>query len=112
MDILIITYEEDKTEDVCFIHNSAFMSYIEEFGILYGYRNLSPNEIGSWIKDPQSKIWLAYVDNEPVGYVHCSQRTEKKDNEILTMWFVETFEELGQSKLAVIPSFRKKGIAI
>jgi len=110
VDISIIRYDKDKAEDVCIVHNSAFKSYIEDFGMLYGYRNLNPNEIRNWIKNPENKIWLAYVDNEPVGYVHCSQRIENKDNEILTMWFVETFEEIGQSRIAVIPSFRKKGI--
>ena len=110
-DILIIPYEKDKAEDVCVVHNSAFKSYIEDFGMLYGYRNLNPDDIRNWIKNQESKIWLAYADNEPVGYVHCAQRIEKKDNEILTMWFVETFEEIGQSKIAVVPRFRKKGIA-
>lgn len=111
VDISIISYENDKAEDVCLVHNSAFKSYIEDFGILYGYRKLKPNDIRNWIKNIESRIWLAYVENEPVGYVHCSQRIEKKDNEILTMWFVETLEEIGQSRIAVIPSFRKKGIA-
>lgn len=111
VDISIISYEDDKAEDVCVVHNSAFKSYIEEFGMLYGYKNLNPDEICSWIKDTYSKIWLAYVDNKPVGYVHCSLVKEKKDNEILVFWFVETVEGRGQSRIAVVPSFRKKGIA-
>ena len=111
VDISIIPYEKDKAEDVCIVHNSAFKSYIEEFGMLYGYRKLKPNDIRNWIENLESIIWLAYVNNNPVGYVHCSQRIEKKDNEILTMWFVETLEERGQSKIAVVPPFRKKGIA-
>ena len=111
VNISIIPYEDDKAEDVCIVHNSAFKSYIEEFGMLYGYKILTLSDIRNWIKNQESKIWLAYANNEPVGYVHCSQRIEKKDNEILTMWFVETFEETGQSKIAVVPPFRKKNIA-
>ena len=111
VDISIIPYEKDNAEDVCIVHNSAFKAYIEEFGMLYGYKKLNPNEIHSWIKDLHSKIWLAYVDNKPVGYVHCSLVEEKKDNDFLVFWFVETVEGRGQSRIAVVPSFRKKGIA-
>ncbi len=111
VDISIILYEEDKAEDVCIVHNSAFKSYIEEFGMLYGYQKLNPNDIQNWIKNPESLIWLAYVENEPVGYVHCSTEVKKKDNEFMVFYFVETMVGRGQSKIAVIPSFRKKGIA-
>ncbi|MBA7513725.1 hypothetical protein ES705_05743 [subsurface metagenome] len=111
MDILILPYEKDKAEDVCLVHNSAFKSYIEEFGLLYGYRKLNPNDIRNWIKNQESKIWLAYADNEPVGYVHCSQWVEKMDNEIVGLYFPETVEGRGQSKIAAVPTFRKKGIA-
>ena len=92
MDILIIPYENDKAEDLCNVHNSAFKSYIEEFGILYGYEKLSPNDIHNWIKNQESKIWLAYADNEPVGYVHCSQRIEEMDN----------FDEIFKFKILLI----------
>ena len=77
VNISIILYEEDKAEDVCIVHNSAFKSYIEEFGMLYGYQKLNPNDIQNWIKNPESLIWLAYVENEPVGYVHCSPEVKK-----------------------------------
>lgn len=46
-----------------------------------------------------------------MGYIHCSQWVEKMDNEIVGLYFPETVEERGQSKIAVVPSFRKKGIA-
>lgn len=111
VDISIISYSKDNAEDVCSIHNSAFKSYIDEFGMLYGYRNLIPDDISSWLKNHESNIWLAYIDNEPVGYIHCYLVKEKKDNEILVFWFAETVEGRGQSRIAVIPLFRRKGIA-
>ena len=111
IDISIISYEDDKAEDVCVVHNLAFKSYIEDFGMLYGYRKLNPNDIQNWVKEQESNIWLAYVNNEPVGYVHCSIEVYKKSKEFMTFYFVETMEGRGQSKIAVIPSFRKKGIA-
>ena len=83
MDILIIPYEKDKADDVCIVHNLAFKSYIDEFGMLYGYRNLTRDDISNWLKNQESKIWLSYIDNEPVGYVHCYLVKEKKNNEIL-----------------------------
>ena len=111
VNISIIPYENDKAEDVCIVHNSAFKSYIEEFGILYDYRNLILNDIHNWLKNLESNIWLAYVDNEPVGYVHCSIEVKKKNIEYTTFYFVETMVGRGQSRIAVVPSFRKKDIA-
>lgn len=111
VDISIIPYEDGKAEDVCSVHNSAFKSYINEFGRLYGYRNLIPNDIYNLIENIESNIWLAYMDNEPVGYVHCAIEVKKKHIEYMTFYFVETMEGRGQSKIAVVPSFRKKGIA-
>jgi len=72
VDISIITYEKDIAEDVCIVHDSAFKSYIEEFRMLYGYKKLNPNDIYNWIKNKESRIWLAYIDNKPIGYVNCS----------------------------------------
>ena len=111
MDILIIPYEKDKAEDVCIIHNSAFKSYIEEFGMLYGYKKLNPNDIRNWMNIQENKIWIAYADNEPVGFVPCSLEVKKKDNEILVVQIEEPTWGRGQSRISVIPSFRKISIA-
>lgn len=111
VDISIIPYVEDKAEDLCVVHNSVFKSYIKEFGLLYGYKLLTPSDIYHWIKNLESKIWITYVDNKPVGYIHCSLEVKKKDNKITVLHFVATVEGRSQSKIAVIPSFRKKGVA-
>ena len=110
-DLSIQEYEKEKALDLCEIHNLAFKSCIDKLGTLYGYENLNSNDIESWIKDTNSKIWIAYDKDFPIGYIHCSLAKETNDNEILTLWFVETLEGLGQSKIAVIPSFRNKGAA-
>jgi len=56
VDISIIAYEDDKAEDVCIVHNSAFKSYIEEFEMLYGYKILTPSDIRNWIKNQENRI--------------------------------------------------------
>ncbi|MBN2150770.1 MAG: GNAT family N-acetyltransferase [Candidatus Lokiarchaeota archaeon] len=93
---------------VCGIHNEAFRHWIDEFGVLYGYHGVSTADVERWAGRGEH-VWLARVDGEPVGYTCC--QVETGDDGVAQLLFVETREGLGQSKIAVLPGYQRRGVA-
>ncbi|MFW9922247.1 MAG: GNAT family N-acetyltransferase [Candidatus Thorarchaeota archaeon] len=92
------------------IHNLGFKPWIEQLGLLYGYKYITKSDVLSWMNG-NSIIWLAYQDKIPVAYAHCviEELSGEKGN-FKQLVFVETLESLGQSKMVVHPSYQRKGI--
>ncbi|MHA2364792.1 MAG: GNAT family N-acetyltransferase [Candidatus Hodarchaeales archaeon] len=110
-EILVSQARMDQTDIIVDLHNDSFSSWIHKYGILYGYKNIDIEDVENWIKLPNSIIWLAYDQNEPVGYAHCRVEETNGKNSFYSLVFIETKESLGQSKIAVLPGYRDKGIA-
>ncbi|MFX0115543.1 MAG: GNAT family N-acetyltransferase [Candidatus Hodarchaeota archaeon] len=104
-------FESGQEKAISEIHNQAFRQWIQLLGQLYGYREIVPEDISSWSADPKSTIWIVFLQGEPVGYVHCFLEERVGLRPIKSLAFVETIEHLGQSKIAVLPAFQRKGIA-
>jgi len=100
-------FNEGQEEVICDIHNRSFRFWIEKFGFQYGYRYIKPEEVLNWLKEKSSSIWIGYFKDQPVGYAHCFLEEKKKLKNTI---FIETTESLGQSKIAVLPEFRHRGI--
>ena len=112
MKIEVRPLEASQHDLVCAIHNASFAYWIKKFGSLYGYHQVTPKEIADWVKsnaDLEGTIWVAYLGGKPAGYACC--QLELGQDHAKQVLFVETMEGLGQSKIAVIPEFKRKGIA-
>lgn len=92
------------------IHNQAFKSWIYSLGSLYGYKIIDSSDVKEWIKEENSKILIAYFDGKPVAYIHFKLEKITDSSPINQMVVIETKESLGQSKIAVLPKYQKKGI--
>lgn len=120
--IKIRPFELGWEKAVCDIHNAAFDYYIRGFGELYGYHHITSSEVLTWLhplnaprlfpvaKKFEQGLWVAFIDDTPVGYV-CCQLEQDSENSDLSLVYEETKEELGQSKIAVLPNYQRKGVA-
>jgi len=73
---------------------------------------MKPAEIAGWTKakaDLEGNIWVAYLDGKPAGYACCQMEAEQ--DRTTAVRFTETKEGPGQSKIAVLPEYRRKGVA-
>lgn len=96
------------------IHNWAFAEWIKSLGIEYAYREVTPEDVSAWVKEDQTKngtLWVAEVQGEVVGYAHCRLETIHGKTKFTQLLFVPTDPEMGQSKIAVIPPYRRLGVA-
>ncbi|NHJ49303.1 MAG: GNAT family N-acetyltransferase [Asgard group archaeon] len=99
----------ESAEIICKIHNESFRYYIDKFGKLYGYIEITKKDVIKWFVN-DSIILIAYFDNHPVGYLHGQIEYHEKEN-FSSLNIVETTESLGQSKIAVLPDYRRKKVA-
>ena len=104
----IVKAKIDHKEVISEIHNQAFRNYIEDFGDLYGYRNLSPNDF-ILNHDNKSDIWLLYLKGKPIGYIQVSLEELHGDSTIQQLVITETKESLGQSMIAILPEHQNQG---
>jgi len=95
----------DGEEDlVSRLHNCGFKEWIETLGQEYLYGYLSPEDISQWPKaSPTDTLWIAELDDSPAGYAHCHFSKS-------LMSYVPTESDMGQSKVAVIPEYRQRGV--
>ncbi len=112
-EIKIKQVEIGQENIICEIHNNSFSYWIENLGILYGYKYLENKDVKNWLLNERSLVLIAYEDEEPVGYVHCQIEDIVGDKKtVRNLVFCETKESLGQSKLGVLSINRRKKIAL
>ncbi|HUT82528.1 MAG TPA: GNAT family N-acetyltransferase [Candidatus Bathyarchaeia archaeon] len=92
------------------IHNQAFQPWLESLGQLYGYHKITSQDVLSW-KEKNKTVWLTSINTTPIAYAHCSVDEFVGSSTFKKLVFVETLESLGQSKLAVLPKYQRKGVA-
>ncbi|MFX0062021.1 MAG: GNAT family N-acetyltransferase [Candidatus Hermodarchaeota archaeon] len=109
--IEVNSFNLGQEELVCQIHNGAFNDWIKRLGSLYAYHKIEPKEVLMWSQEPKKSIWLAYMDGNPAGYVCCQLNQLQGKNTVVNLLYEETKESLGQSKIAVLPNYRRKGVA-
>jgi len=113
-EIIVRPFISGEEEIVASIHNAAFKEWIDFLGKEYNYYSIGPEDVSSWIKEDRVEkgtLWIAEVDGKAVGYAHCRMRSihgKRTFNELL---FVHTDRDMGQSKIAVLPSYRRRGVA-
>lgn len=98
---------------VASIHNVAFKEWIESLGIEYDYRCITAGDVSAWVKESfvkQETLWIAEMNNKAVGYAHCRMETVHAEEDFRQLLFVHTSLDMGQSKVAVIPSYRQRGV--
>ncbi|NIP67401.1 GNAT family N-acetyltransferase [Candidatus Bathyarchaeota archaeon] len=98
---------------VATIHNRAFAEWIESLGWEYAYRYVRPEDISAWTEQGQTKralLLIARVNDEPVGYVHSRLELKHGERTFKEVLFVPTDSDMGQSRIAVIPSYRRRGV--
>jgi len=99
---------------IAHIHNMAFKEWIESLGKEYDYRYITPKDVLVWIKENHSKhksLWIAEIDGEAAGYTHCHLEEIRGKKVFKELLFVHTSRDMGQSKIAVIPKYRCRGVA-
>ncbi|UCG36076.1 MAG: GNAT family N-acetyltransferase [Candidatus Bathyarchaeota archaeon] len=107
----VVSGDED---DVASIHNVAFGEWVETLGDEYDYQYISPRDVAAWIKerrDRQECLWIAETNDTAVGYVHCSLNDIHSKKNLKELVLVPTSWDMGQSKIAVIPRYRRQAIA-
>lgn len=100
--------------DIAHIHNEAFSDWIDILGAKYEYFYTTSLEVGTWISNGDSgfrSLWVAEIDGQPVGFIHCFLHSEKGAREIRVIRIVPNDWSMGQSRLAVRRGFRHQGIA-
>ena len=111
-EIKIKQIEKGQESIVCEIHNNSFSYWIENLGILYGYKYLENKDVENWLLNERSFVLIAYDNEEPVGYVHYQIEDIVGDKKtVRNLVFCETKESLGQSKIGVLSANRRKKIA-
>ncbi len=93
------------------IHNAGFDEWIRRLGRAYAYREVMPQDVLDWSQEPTDTLWLAYVNGAPAGYVHCRMEKIEGQNNFLHLLYELTAPDMGQSRIAVVPRHRRKGVA-
>ncbi len=102
-----------QANDICTIHNQSFLDWINLYGILYGYQSITPNDVKKWLKNENNRILGAFENKSLIGFLHYRIERLKGDiNDIFCIEIIETAEGRGQSRIAVIPEKRRKGVAL
>ena len=109
--IKIAPFQRGQEKIVAHIHNAAFTEWIEKLEKCYAYRYITPQDVTEWCRSLSASIWLAYVKEEPAGYVYYRLELASGQRDFLVMHYDLTHPDWGQSKIAVIPKHRRKGIA-
>ena len=110
-EITVELFTPECFQAICDIHNQSYKYWIENLGDTYGYHSVTADDVQSWVTTSSNFIAIAFIEKSPVGYTHYSIEELSGDNSIKNLVFVETKESLGQSKLAVLPTFRRLGVA-
>ena len=111
-DIKIKQGEKGQENIICEIHNESFSYWIDNLGLLYGYKYLENKDVENWLSNERSFVLIAYDNEQPVGYVHCQIEDIVGDKKtIRNLVFCETKESLGQSRIGVLSTNRRKKIA-
>jgi len=113
-DIKIRPFISGEERVVASIHNAAFEEWIEFLGKEYNYRYIKPEDVSAWVKENhvhKESLWIAEVDGKAVGYAHCRLELIRGKRDFNELLFVHTDRDMGQSKIAVIPPYRRLGVA-
>ncbi|MGB9694083.1 MAG: GNAT family N-acetyltransferase [Fervidobacterium sp.] len=91
----------------------AFTEWIESLGKEYDYHYVTSKDVLAWIKNHSEyeSLWIAEVNGEAVGYAHCRLEETHGKKDFKELLFVQTSRDMGQSKIAVIPKYRRQGVA-
>jgi ribosomal protein S18 acetylase RimI-like enzyme len=110
--ITIEQAEKGQESIICEIHNDSFSYWIDNLGILYGYKYLIQKDVVNWLLDKNSFVFLAFENKLPVGYIHCQiEEIVGNKKSFRNLVFIETKESLGQSKIGILPHYRRMNIA-
>ena len=109
--IEVTAFQQGQEESVARIHNAAFAEWIRKLESCYSYRTLTPQDVLDWNKKPSHSIWLAYVDGDAAGYASCHSEVVRGKRDFLLLYFDPTPPNWGQSRIAVVPQHRRKGVA-
>lgn len=93
------------------IHNTAFAEWMRKLEGCYRYSRLTPERVVEWNQTTPGSVWIAYVDGAAVGYVSYRIKRERGKQEFVSLCFDITHPDWGQSRIAVVPEYRKKGVA-
>ena len=93
------------------IHNTAFAEWMRKLGSCYRYSRLTPERVVEWNQTTPNSVWIAYVDGSAVGYVSYKVTQEHGKQDFLSLYFDVTHPDWGQSRIAVVPEYRRKGVA-
>ncbi|MHA1212342.1 MAG: GNAT family N-acetyltransferase, partial [Candidatus Heimdallarchaeota archaeon] len=111
-EIIVKPFEKGNEKIICEIHNEAFFYWINTLDSVFGYDEIKKRNVRQWLARDRSFILIAYDDDTPIGYVHCQLETiTGEERELTNLVFVETKESLGQSKIAVLSTKRRKKVA-
>ena len=92
------------------IHNASFDEWARKLGEAYAYRKVMPQEVLDWSQKPSNTIWLAYLNGVPAGYIHCRVEEIRGRRKFLHLLYELTDRDMGQSKIAVVPRYRGRGV--
>jgi len=109
--IEVVPFHSGQEALVAQIHNDGFGEWIRKLGRTYAYRQISPQDVLNWIQNPGDTLWLAYVNGIPAGYVHCRIEEIEGQSNFLHLLYELTAPNMGQSRIAVVPEHRRKGVA-
>ena len=112
--VMVRPFVDGDEEDIATIHNIAFREWIEPLGDEYDYRYMTPEDVSAWVKEErvnQQCLWIAEMNDKAVGYAHCRLNEIHANKDFKELLFVPTSNDMGQSKIAVIPKYRRQGIA-
>ena len=109
MNLEIISASDNEASIICDIHNRAFQHCIEQLGTVIGYETLKPENVHEWFSSEREKVLLALINDNPVGYAHYSFDYDER-HDFTTLRVVETKESFGQSRLAILPEYQKRGV--
>ncbi|MFX1564290.1 MAG: GNAT family N-acetyltransferase [Promethearchaeota archaeon] len=103
--------QQGQEEILANIHNVGFRECIEQLGIMYEFRENRRGDFKGLVLEPKVSLLVAFLDDIPVGYT-CSRFVKlAEENNICRVMFEPTESNLGQSRIVVLPEYRRRGIA-
>lgn len=114
--ITVKEFDLGQEDLIANVHNIAFRKWRHEFGPElgdeFGYKPLSPSEILEWTEKSKAHLLVAEINGKIVGYAHLRLKETKGHNTtIFEGEIVPTGPSMGQSRLAVLPEYRRMGVA-
>lgn len=113
MTVLRITpLEPGEEHHVAAIHNAAFGMWQRTLDPAYGCQDVTPDEVEAWMRQPDSRLLIAWLEHMPVGYAYARiVELAVGGTPLQCLHFDETTSGFGQSRIGVLPEYHLQEIA-